>query len=379
MQYIIITLLSIVMSTFLIFLLTNRLLNIRLKIKPLVLCACCAFLINIVLPRIIGFTSIAATLGILGVLIVAFAYSIAYYNDKFSKHRNLVGSLNQPSLIVQASADWQECATIENYNTNINSITEEEDVSKEVNSFTDAVFCEKSEIAATVELADVAIVTEADIDIKEPIQIFETESNKKIFMEENEIVSICDSKENIEKEISSLIFDEIDKREEVYSMEHKDQSFDSVGKNKIEQTENESQLSTNISLPISGNLDSMMDLAFLYKEQRNFKQALMIFRQALTLYPGSEAAPFLIMEIGTILKNNGQYDEAITIFCEARTLPGLQQNEMFQLEFIKTIAYLRIVKNMLLQHHLGFIPFNNIPDHVLKEIDIEFREWRNPL
>jgi hypothetical protein len=83
------------------------------------------------------------------------------------------------------------------------------------------------------------------------------------------------------------------------------------------------------------------------------------------------------MEIGTILKNSGQYNEAIHVFCEGRKLPGVQKNTMFDLEFIKTIAYLRIVKNILLQNRLGDISFKNIPGTVLKEIDSEFREWRN--
>jgi tetratricopeptide (TPR) repeat protein len=381
MQYIIITLLSIVISTVLIFLLTNRLLNIHLKIKPLVLCACCAFLINIVLPRIIiGFASVAATLGVLVIFIIAFAYSIAYYNDKFSKQKKLEDLLNQPSLIVQVSTDLQERITIENHNTDVGSIAEDGDVVKGVSSFADLVLWENPEIAATVELCDTALVTEADI--------LGAESIEQILIKESEIIANCDSKDNIEEVVSSLesqlltssaIFDEIDRREVALNRDHKDQPSDLAGNKEIVQTEHVSQLATTSSLPISSDLDSLMDLAFMHKEQRNFTQALTIFRQALTLYPSSEAAPFLVMEIGTILKNNGQYDEAISAFCEARILPGLQQNEMFQLEFIKTIAYLRIVKNMLLQHHLGFIPFSDIPDHVLKEVDAEFREWRNPM
>jgi len=122
-----------------------------------------------------------------------------------------------------------------------------------------------------------------------------------------------------------------------------------------------------------------MDIAFMYKEQHFFDKALSVFRQALSLHPSSEAAPFLVMEIGAILKNNGQYDDAITAFCDGKKLLRLQKDNMFEMEFIKTIAYLRIVKNILHQHHLGFISFNNIPEHVLKEINAEFREWRNPV
>lgn len=420
MQYIIITLLSIVMSTFLIYLLTNQLLNIHLRIKPLVLCACCALLINIVLPRIIiGFTSIAATVLILVIFIFSFAYSIAYYNNKFSGSKEFRTLPNQTSLSVQASTNRQDKTTIENHNVGIsNLIAEDEDASKK-----EELFDVGSEIAAIVEKDVIVKVEKINVSDKESKeQICAIEDNNKITScnnkdktsllnselllydtevmtktdiiglggpresNDNKITVNLDSKDTIEKVISSsefklvkdpTIFDGVDKRDEVLNEELQTQFSDIAEKDKLVQTQHELQLP--MSSPTSNDLDSLMDLAFMYKEQRNFTQALTIFHQALALYPGSEVTPFLVMEIGNILKNNGQYNEAINVFCEARKLPGLQQNKTFESEFIKMIAYLRIVKNVLLQHHQGFIPFNSIPDQVLKEIDAEFREWRNPI
>jgi tetratricopeptide (TPR) repeat protein len=388
MQYIIITLLSIVISTFLIYLLTNRLLNIHLKIKPLVLCACCALLINIVLPRIIiGFASIAATLSILAIFIFAFAYSIAYYNDRFSKTKKNRDLLNQTSLGVQVSTNQQDSITIGNHNISINDfIAEDGEAFKGVSLFKELEFEKKLKIAAITELS--ATVEMTGTDTVEKIDVSEKEDKEQILSKENEITANLDSKSDIEGVISSLefklvtspiIFDEVGKRETVINGELQDQSSDVEENNESVPTEHEKQLPIIMFSPTSNDLDSLMDIAFMHKEQRNYTQALTSFHQALTLYPNSEAAPFLVMEIGNILKNNGQYNEAISVFCEARKLPGLQQNKMFEPEFIKTIAYLRIVKNMLLQHHLGFIPFNCIPDHVLKDIDVEFREWRNPM
>lgn len=429
MQYIIITLLSIVMSTFLIYLLTNQLLNIHLRIKPLVLCACCALLINLVLPRIIiGFTSIAATLIILVIFIFAFACSIAYYNDKFSESKEIRNLLNQTSLNVQASASQQDKTAIENHNLGINNfITEDEEAFKKVEFQVSPEIAAISELFGSVETDVIATVEKIDVSKKESKEQICTieDNNEKItncndkdattlslnselllsdtevvtntdiiglggpkVSKDNEITANLASKSTIEKVILSLesesvtsttIFDEVGKRDEVLNEELQGQFSDIVEKDKLVQTQHELQLPIIMSSPTSNDLDSLMDLAFMYKEQLNFTQALTIFHQALALYPGSEVAPFLVMEIGNILKNNGQYNEAISVFCEARKLPGLQQNKMFELEFIKMIAYLRIVKNILLQHHRRFIPFNSIPDHVLKEIDAEFREWRNPM
>ena len=136
--------------------------------------------------------------------------------------------------------------------------------------------------------------------------------------------------------------------------------------------------STNeVIYPEAEDIDSLLDFAFLCKEQRNYSMSLKAFRHALKLYPDNEAAPFLVIEIGTILKNEGLYDEAIRLFSEAKNLPSLQNDPILEQEFISTVAYLRIVKNVLLQHRLGFISFNNIPNAIVKEIDDEFKEWRN--
>lgn len=427
MQYIIITLLSIGISTLFIYLLTNRILNVQLKIKPLILCASCALLINIVLPRIIiGFNGMAATLGIV-IFIIAFAYSIAYYNAKCSmqeKHRDV---LNPTPLVVQVLANQQDYITIENHNLIIgNSIEEKEEAAKGKKSLEDVVLREKQEITDILELSETVENFKVDmvekIDIteirdKEPIVI--NENNNKLMViyddkdaklssdfsiitdtsiEEEAIASSVENKEEInltavleenmpincislEPELltSSTIFDAVDKRDEEFEVKFKDQFSDLVRNDEIARKDHELELPIMIVSSAPSDLESLMDFAFMQKEQRDFTQALITFRHALALYPSSEAAPFLVMEIGTILKNNGQYDEAISVFHEARKLPGLQKSESFELEFIKTIAYLRIVKNMLLHHHLNFIPINDIPDHILQEIDAEFREWRSPM
>ncbi|WP_425060973.1 tetratricopeptide repeat protein [Sporomusa carbonis] len=129
--------------------------------------------------------------------------------------------------------------------------------------------------------------------------------------------------------------------------------------------------------PESDQLDDLLDFAFMNKEQRNYGAALSAFSRALTLYPDSDAAPFLVVEVGNLLKNMGAYDEAIKVFTDGRNLSQTKQDEMLEQEFISTIAYLRIIKNILTQSRLGCVPFLEIPPHVLKEIDEEFKEWRN--
>lgn len=127
----------------------------------------------------------------------------------------------------------------------------------------------------------------------------------------------------------------------------------------------------------SEELDDLIDFAFSSKENQDFRTAFNAFSRALTLYPNSQAAPFLVVEIGDILKNKGDYDEAIKVFSNGRNFPQTKQDLMIEQEFISTIAYLRIIKNILLQNNLGDIPFSKIPPEIIKLIDEEFREWHN--
>lgn len=126
----------------------------------------------------------------------------------------------------------------------------------------------------------------------------------------------------------------------------------------------------------SDSLDDLLSFAFTQKETKNYSNALTTFLHAYKLYHDNEVAPFLIVEIGNLLKNKGSYDEAINIFMEGRNLPILAHQPTFAQEFVSMIAYLRIIKNILLQYHLGFMPFNKIPAQILEEIEKEFQDWR---
>jgi tetratricopeptide (TPR) repeat protein len=138
-----------------------------------------------------------------------------------------------------------------------------------------------------------------------------------------------------------------------------------------------STMNYNEPLPESEDLDDLLDFAFVSKESQDFSAAFRAFNRALVLYPNSDAAPFLVVEIGNILKNKGSYDEAIRVLSDGRSLSHIRHDKMMEQEFISAIAYLRITKNVLLQNRLGNIPFTDIPPQIVQQIDEEFKEWRN--
>ncbi|GBG56119.1 hypothetical protein SPFL3101_01402 [Sporomusaceae bacterium FL31] len=124
------------------------------------------------------------------------------------------------------------------------------------------------------------------------------------------------------------------------------------------------------------SLDSLLDCAYMQKEQQNFTQALNTLRRALELYSDNDYAPFIIIEISNILKNKGAYDEAIRIYAHGHSLTVVQKDNQLRQEFVNTIAYFRILKNILLSHGIGLIPFEQIPLSIREEIDNEFLDWR---
>ncbi|MBP2642235.1 MAG: hypothetical protein H6Q67_122 [Firmicutes bacterium] len=127
---------------------------------------------------------------------------------------------------------------------------------------------------------------------------------------------------------------------------------------------------------LSDSLDDLLDFAFQQKETGNNQLALDTFRRAFNLYHESDAAPLLAIEISKLLMNQGAYDEAISFLTSSRNLSGITRNSALDNELVSTIAYLRIIKNTLMQRRTGYLPFNQIPADITEEIDLEFREWR---
>jgi len=88
-EYIVITLLTLSVTTFIVYMLAKKVFGIFLKLKSLLLCAACALLISLVLPRIIvSFAGLAGTVIFLAIFAIVFAYLVAYLdnpNDFFSE------------------------------------------------------------------------------------------------------------------------------------------------------------------------------------------------------------------------------------------------------------------------------------------------------
>ena len=127
-------------------------------------------------------------------------------------------------------------------------------------------------------------------------------------------------------------------------------------------------------VPKSDSLDDLLDFAFSQRERSNFEDALMIFKMAYEMYPNSQMSMLLVAEIANTYKAKGRYDLAIDALQK-----GIKdtKEEMFKKEFVTSIAYMRIIKNILASKRLDLLPYDEIPDKVKEDIENEFLEWKS--
>lgn len=412
MGYLAITICAIAVTIWIIYRLANNVFHLGLKLKPLLLCAVCSLFISVIIPKIVvGFAGLAGTLVVLAIVAVIFAYFVAYYDD-----RDETSKLVPASACIEGTADplpvmgdtgnsfsdTAEAGVVSNDDIVVSSVNQENSAGKAAEEYsvvdysyettgideeekeTDIVFDtplngdspnlgEHRLMEVEKALNSFTSVNNLSAELQDDIQELNVPHSEELAVEF--IASNSDKAVSTENRQTELIIE--DTLSSVEAEVETEVEVEAEVPSDLLLMEDNAQVIGQSEDIMPASLDELLDMAFTFKEQTNNAKALLYFREALKLHPTSEAAPYLIVEIANILKNKGAYDEAIKIFTEGRNLPGLQQDEMLVQEFTDTIAYLRIVRNHLLQRHLGFVPYDKIPSEVFQDIDEEFREWRN--
>ena len=143
-----------------------------------------------------------------------------------------------------------------------------------------------------------------------------------------------------------------------------------------EDMENDRLLKLTAAIAKLGSLDDILDYAFSQKNRHNYSNAIFAYKRALARYQEDAYAPFIIIELGNIYKENGAYEEAIRTYTHAFSLPAVEGSDAVREEFTKNLAYLRIVEYILSQHNAPRTPFNKISPEILKEIEAAFQSQR---
>ena len=121
-------------------------------------------------------------------------------------------------------------------------------------------------------------------------------------------------------------------------------------------------------------LDDILDRAYDARDKGHIWKAIEQYRKALERYSTDEYAPFVAIDLGNLYKENALYPKAIKVYEEAMNLPAVKRNPSTKKEFVKTLEYLRVVRDILLKHHISSTPFGKLPKEILQEIDVEFQK-----
>ena len=115
-------------------------------------------------------------------------------------------------------------------------------------------------------------------------------------------------------------------------------------------------------------LDALLDIAYVSAEPAP-ERAVAAYRKALARYPQDSYMPYLIIELSTLYKRLGNYDEALHLFDEALALPIIAKNAVMVQEFRHSRRTLHAVSDMLRARGTPALPFGEVPEDVLAAAD----------
>jgi tetratricopeptide (TPR) repeat protein len=365
MKYIVITVVAISVNVIIMYTLGNKVLGVKLRPKSLIMCGFCALLLSLVLPRIIvNFTSIAVTIAFFAVFAIILAGFIVYYDGEEE-----LDSISSPGQIIEIEPDslsefeylYQKACLEDEAEVVVDTILVNRVETKESSK----PYLLNSPVGESIE-AETPEYSKNTEEQLESEYLLEPDVVKTTSVESSIAKVIVEAFSTCEEDSSSVSKAEMMPDNKVLVLDNdKNTTFEEVEKS-------QSELG-----PASDSLDDLLECAFSYKERGDDACALATFKYALTLHRDKEIAPFLVIEMANLLKKEGSYDDAIAVLTESRNLSAIRENHGLDQDFINTIAYLRIIKNTLAEHHLAHLPIGEIPIEIFKGIDDEFREWRS--
>lgn len=313
-EYFIVYIATLVLATYVIYMIANKIFSINLRIKPLILCACCSLFISCILPRfIIGLAGMTITIAALILCAIVFSYLIACHSNS--------------EELAETAIELAISATELDLPANTEKAQQLFAVIKKIFKTKLVVVNQKKVLPEVIE--------------------HKTESDLQPFMS-------VQSKPPI---LAMPI--------QVLEAEAKPQRDYAPPKRELPLTD----------ISSCESLDDLLDYAFIQKDALQLTTALQAFQKAMLLCKENKVAPLIIVEISNIFKVRGQYEQAIQLLSEGRNLPYLLENRLLNQQFIEMIAFLRIIKNDLLANQLGLLPYDQIPSDIMLKINKEFRDW----
>lgn len=323
-----------------------RLAHIEVKLSSLVLCAFLALAVNAIAIRLSPFLNTGHYIR-LGLLVVAAAAIVTLFNEKMLRREEAMAANSKP-------LPWEEPAAkpAEDAEKSAAEPLAEEKPSEEV----------KAEPAAEPPKTTAAAAEPPAVIPAEPEQPTEQELEKAAAAQ---LKIIARGKENsaaAEKETKAIAKEKTKELALSLAQKEKKAKEAALKKQRQEYREQAEKLST---------LDDILDHIYEVKDKSPLA-AITAYEVAIDRYPTDDYTPFLVIELATIYREQGDYRGAIKTYTDALKIPIIAENETMVLEFKKNISYLKVVLDILTENHLEPVPFAKISHELKDKIEAEF-------
>ena len=323
-----ITLVVMLISVLVIFKATNYF-GLQLKFKPLLLCAFCAFAVNIITLSISSYLTFSHLIFIFSAVLLS-ACAVTIYNEKLTLR-------SDSSMLTKCNS------------TDITPITKEDVNHASTETVPPPIipFAFANLTGEEPDLNQYITETPDELVTVEWSQVDEGLSSTAPIMQE----TLAKSTYNLPALIPVTVQEQIKA---------------DIEKHKLAELDTALQKLT--------SLDALLDYAYAQNTQHNYSIAIAAFQKTLHKYRRDSYAPFIIIELGNIYKNIGSYDEALAIYAKAFTLPAVSVDNVVKENFQMNIDYLRIIKVILNKHNCFKTPFSQIPKNIMQEIEMTLQE-----
>jgi colicin import membrane protein len=331
-----ITFVVMLVSVLVIFKATNYF-GLQLKFKPLLLCAFCAFAVNIITLSVSSYLTFSHLIFIFSAVLIS-ACAVTFYNEKLT--------------LRSESGELHKCNSI--------GITAIESPQP-----TKTAFVERSSPLTETNPPPIIPFAFVNLTVAEPdLNQYITETpDELVAVEWSQVDEGLSSKVPITPDILAKTTYNLPALIPVTMQE---QIKANIEKCKLAELETSLQKLT--------SLDALLDYAYAQNTQHNYSIAIAAFQKTLHKYSSDSYAPFIIIELGNIYKSIGSYDEALAIYAKAFTLPTVLVDNVVKENFQMNIDYLRIIKVILNKHNCFKTPFSQIPQTIVQEIEMTFQE-----
>jgi len=323
-----ITLVVMLISVLVIFKATNYF-GLQLKFKPLLLCAFCAFAVNIITLSISSYLTFSHLIFIFSAVLLS-ACAVTIYNEKLTLR-------SDSSMLTKCNS------------TDITPITKEDVNHASTETVPPPIipFAFANLTGEEPDLNQYITETPDELVTVEWSQVDEGLSSTAPIMQE----TLAKATNNLPALIPVTVQEQIKA---------------DIEKHKLAELDTTLQKLT--------SLDALLDYAYAQNTQHNYSIAIAAFQKTLHKYRRDSYAPFIIIELGNIYKNIGSYDEALAIYAKAFTLPAVSVDNVVKENFQMNIDYLRIIKVILNKHNCFKTPFSQIPKNIMQEIEMTLQE-----